>query len=85
MGSWYKIKDKSQISSPEILRLQGLIEKHNQKISKLRSECTHTFEVLSSGDGWDEWSHVDCEVEERIHCVICGEDKYRKTGRINRH
>lgn len=85
MSSWYKIKEKSTISSQEILRLQRLIKQNKIKIDKIRANCTHIFEVLDSGDGWDEWSHVDCEIEERIHCTVCGEEKYRKTGKINRH
>jgi hypothetical protein len=85
MASWYKIKDKSIILSQEILSLQRLIEKNKAKIKNIRANCTHIFEVLESGDGWDEWSSADCEVEERIHCTICGEERYSKTGRINHH
>ncbi len=85
MSRWYKIKDKSPISSEEILRLRALIKRHEAKIKQICSVCTHTFEVLESGDGWDEWSVMDCEVEEWLHCTICGETDKRKTGRINRH
>lgn len=85
MSDWYKHKDKSDISSPDIKRLQNLINKHTDAIAKVRAKCAHHFEVLSSGDGWDGYSWVNCEVEEHVHCTICGETMYRKTGQINHH
>ena len=81
---WHE-KDPSPISSPEMIKLLDRQEKLKQKINKFREECPHDYETLHKSDGHDGYSWVDCEVTAWVHCKICGNKTYQKTGKINRY
>lgn len=82
MPNVYKKRDPSPISSIEMIKLLDQQEKLKKKIEEFREKCTHHYEVLKTCDGHDGYSWVDCEVEEYVHCKICGDTTWRKTGRI---
>lgn len=74
-------KKRSVISSRKVKDCTSKIKQLQKEIEEYRKLCSHNYEVLNSTWGWDGWSQVECELEEYVHCKICGNETYRKTGR----
>lgn len=79
----YKIKDPSPISSEKVLILLEAIKHLEEKLKSILNECSHSFEATEESWYDDSWSKLDAEVENTLHCKICGHIEYgHKTGRI---
>lgn len=80
-----KKKQRSQISSKEVINVNRKIIELLAKIDEIRNSCTHHYEVLSRCDGWDGYSRVSLDISEEVHCIICGHHTYRETGQVYNH
>lgn len=74
------MKSKNKISSTKIKNLLKIIENANLETQLYQEKCNHKYEVIDSTFGWDGHSVVECELEEYVHCKICGNTEYRTTG-----
>ncbi len=75
--SYYKVKDKSDISSEKVIILLEAVKHLYNRLKEIRKECNHSWEKTGLGHSSDGYGN-DESYTSYFHCTICGETEIKE-------